>query len=172
VLGSNGSVLSLFRNQIADGGPLTVTDPQVERYFMTIPEATRLVIQAGAMASGGEIFILEMGEPVKIDELARNLIRLNGLRPDVDIKIIYTGLRPGEKLFEELLMDDETTIPTAVSGITVSTGKAVSTREVSEKLIALRECLECSDAEIKACLAKNVPTYSPFQPEQSSGDLK
>jgi FlaA1/EpsC-like NDP-sugar epimerase len=112
VLGSNGSVVPIFRKQIAAGGPVTVTDPEIIRYFMTIPEACQLVLEAGFMGRGGEIYVFDMGKPVKIYDLAVKMISLAGLRPDVDIPIVFTGLRPGEKLYEELLSDGENTIET------------------------------------------------------------
>jgi FlaA1/EpsC-like NDP-sugar epimerase len=112
VLGSNGSVIPRFREQIQKGGPVTVTDPEITRFFMTIPEAVQLVLEAGTMGSGGEIFIFDMGKAVRIVDLAKKMIRLAGLVPDEDIKIVYTGLRPGEKLYEELLNKEEKTLPT------------------------------------------------------------
>ena len=112
VLGSNGSVIPLFRQQIANGGPVTITHPEIIRYFMTIPEACRLVLEAAFMGEGNDVFIFDMGEPVKILDLATKMIRLSGLRPHTDIKIEYSGLRPGEKLYEELLYEKETTTPT------------------------------------------------------------
>ena len=112
VLGSNGSVIPLFRKQIEEGGPITITDPEVIRYFMTIPEACRLVLEAAFMGEGNDIFIFDMGEPVKIVDLAKRMIELSGLRPNTDIEIKYIGLRPGEKLYEELLYNKEASIPT------------------------------------------------------------
>ena len=159
VLGSNGSVIPVFQRQIAAGGPVTVTHPDIERFFMTIPEASRLVIQAGGMARGGEIFILDMGEPVKIVDLARGLIQLQGLTPDVDVKIAFTGLREGEKMYEELLMDEESTLPTDNQSIMVSTGQDIGYDEVAAKLKELEAALEKTDAEAVAILEDAVPTY-------------
>ncbi len=159
VLGSNGSVIPVFKRQIAEGGPVTVTHPDIERYFMTIPEASRLVIQAGGMAKGGEIFILDMGDPVKIVDLARSLIQLSGLTPDVDIKIEFTGLREGEKMYEELLMDEESTLPTDNSSIMVSTGQDISYEEVARKLDELEACIEMTDEQAISVLEDAVPTY-------------
>ncbi|MEF2830645.1 MAG: nucleoside-diphosphate sugar epimerase/dehydratase [Senegalimassilia anaerobia] len=159
VLGSNGSVIPVFQRQIAAGGPVTVTDPDIERFFMTIPEASRLVIQAGGMAHGGEIFILDMGEPVKIVDLAKGLIQLQGLTPDVDIKIEFTGLREGEKMYEELLMDEESTLPTDNQSIMISTGQEISYDQVASKLDELENALSATDGEAIRMLEQAVPTY-------------
>ena len=155
VLGSNGSVIPLFKRQIAAGGPVTVTHPDIERFFMTIPEAARLVVQAGGMAHGGEIFILDMGEPVKIVDLAKNLIRLSG----ANVNIEFTGLRDGEKMYEELLMDEESTIPTDNSSIMVSTGQEISYDEVAAKLDELERSISMTDDEAITILEEAVPTY-------------
>ncbi|MDY3338476.1 nucleoside-diphosphate sugar epimerase/dehydratase [Riemerella anatipestifer] len=132
VLGSNGSVIPHFRKQIEKGGPVTITHPEIVRYFMTIPEACELVLQAGTMGKGGEIFVFDMGEPVKILNLARRMIKLSGLEPDVDIKIVYTGLRPGEKLYEELLSDDTKTLPTHHDKIMISKDSVMLYEEIDE----------------------------------------
>lgn len=159
VLGSNGSVITLFKKQIAEGGPVTVTDKNIIRYFMTIPEAVSLVLQAGAYAKGGEIFVLEMGEPVKIDDMARNLIRLSGYTPDVDIKIQYTGLRPGEKLYEELLMAEEGMKETANKLIHIGKPIEMNEEEFFQQLSELKTACYEDDEHIKEKVAQMVPTY-------------
>lgn len=139
VLGSRGSVIPLFKKQIAEGGPVTVTDPRMVRYFMTIPEAVQLVIQAASMGKGGEIFVLDMGKPVRILDLARDLIRLSGLEPDVDIRIEFTGIRPGEKLYEELLTAEEGTVATKHERIFIARADAVSDEALEELLESMRQ---------------------------------
>ena len=159
VLGSNGSVVPLFERQIACGGPVTVTHPEITRFFMTIPEAVSLVLQAGYYAKGGEIFILDMGEPVRIVDLARSLIQLSGHVPDADIKIEFTGLRPGEKMYEELLMDQESTIPTDDARIMVSAGEDICYEEVAAKLDELTMALDGTDEDCIHAIEDTVPTY-------------
>ena len=138
VLGSNGSVIPIFQRQIAAGGPVTVTHPDMRRYFMTIPEATRLVLQAGTYASSGEIFLLDMGEPVYIRDVARDLIRLSGLEPDKDIRVEFTGIRPGEKLFEELMTPDEDTAATQHDHIMQCSIRRVDYEVVMEAVASVR----------------------------------
>ena len=159
VLGSNGSVIPLFKKQIAEGGPVTVTDKRIIRYFMTIPEAVSLVLQASYYAKGGEIFILEMGDPVKIDDMARNLIRLSGFTPDVDIKIVYTGLRPGEKLYEELLMNEEGMQETDNKLIHIGKPIEMDDEWFRQKLAELDEASKNESDEIKIIVSEVVPTY-------------
>ena len=167
VLGSNGSVIPLFRKQIEKGGPVTVTHPDIIRYFMTIPEAVSLVLQAGTYARGGEIFVLDMGAPVKIDTLARNLIKLSGYEPDVDIQIKYTGLRPGEKLYEEKLMAEEGLMKTDNDLIHIGKPIPFDVKEFLHQLEVLADASYANDAEICHMVEKIVPTYHP-----AGSDLK
>lgn len=159
VLGSNGSVIPLFKKQIAEGGPVTVTHPDIIRYFMTIPEAVSLVLQAGAYAKGGEIFVLDMGEPVKILDLAKNLIKLSGYRVGEDIEIQFTGLRPGEKMYEELLMNEEGLEKTANRMIFIGKAMEFDTEKFEKQLQRLREEVNSEKADIKDLIREIVPTY-------------
>jgi FlaA1/EpsC-like NDP-sugar epimerase len=163
VVGSVGSVIPLFKKQIARGGPITVTHPEVTRYFMTIPEACQLILQAGSMGEGGEIFILDMGTPIRISDMARDLIRLSGFEPDVDIKIEYIGLRPGEKLFEELITEGEGIIPTNHEKILMIKGAECNLDTLNGKIDQLGRLAYDQDAErIKAVLQEIVSDYRPF----------
>lgn len=159
VLGSNGSVIPLFKNQIAEGGPVTVTDPDIIRYFMTIPEAVSLVLQAGAYAKGGEIFVLDMGEPVKIVDLAKNLIKLSGYKVGEDIQIEFTGLRPGEKMYEELLMNEEGLQKTDNKMIFIGKPIDFDSKLFQEQLNNLKQEAERETDHIKELVKEIVPTY-------------
>lgn len=169
VLGSNGSVIPLFKKQIAHGGPVTVTHPDIVRYFMTIPEAVSLVLQAGNYAKGGEIFVLDMGSPVKIDALARNLIQLSGFKPDVDIEIAYTGLRPGEKLYEEKLMSEEGLRRTQNKLIHIGSPIPFDTDVFLKQLERLMTAAYENEADIRDIVAEIVPTYHPAK---KAGELE
>ena len=162
VLGSNGSVVPLFKKQIAEGGPVTVTHRDIIRYFMTIPEAVGLILQAITYAEGGEIFVLDMGEPVKIYDLAVSLIKLSGYEPDIDIPIVFTGLRPGEKLYEELLMKEEGLQKTENKKIFIGEPTQLDEKDILEKLAKLKKLIENEETpieEIKDTIQEVVPTY-------------
>lgn len=159
VLGSNGSVIPLFKRQIAEGGPVTVTDKNIIRYFMTIPEAVSLVLEASVDAHGGEIFVLDMGQPMKIVTLAENLIRLSGYEPGKDIKIVFTGLRPGEKLYEETLMDEEGLKATANNLIHIGKPLEIDEEKFFDRLSELERVMSDDDADIRRNIKQLVPTY-------------
>jgi FlaA1/EpsC-like NDP-sugar epimerase len=159
VLGSTGSVIPKFRQQIAEGGPVTVTHPDITRYFMSIPEAAQLVLQAGAMGQGGEIFVLDMGEPVRIADLARDMIRLSGLS-ESDVRIVFTGLRSGEKLYEELLADDEHTLPTPHPKLRIARARPVAGGWLPRLLDWLNRPAVPSDDDVRAELPQWVPEYT------------
>ena len=171
VLGSNGSVVPLFKKQMAHGGPLTVTHKEITRFFMTIPEAVALVLQAITYAEGGEIFVLDMGEPVKIYDLAKSLIELSGYTLGEDMEIEITGMRPGEKLYEELLMDEENLEETKHEKIFITEPMDLTMDDVEEKLDMFREIINnenTSKEEIKETMKKCVPTYK--EPEEVNGE--
>jgi FlaA1/EpsC-like NDP-sugar epimerase len=161
VLGSNGSVINLFKEQIKQGGPVTVTHPNITRYFMTIPEACQLVLEAGSMGKGGEIFVFDMGKPVIIAELAKKMIRLYGLTPGIDVQITYTGLRPGEKVYEELLNDAENTTHTYHEKIMIAKVRTVNIKKVKANFEELGNLLQTtnSDMELVAKMKEFVPEF-------------
>ena len=169
VLGSAGSVIPLFKRQIANGGPVTLTDKRIIRYFMTIPEASQLVLHSATIAKNGELMVLDMGQPVKIYELAINIIKLSGYEPDKDIKIVETGLRPGEKLYEELLVQSETLTKTSNKKIFIEKDDPLSLKELDSRLDKLEKAMSKKDNEyMKKVLKEVVPTYV----EDSSGGGK
>lgn len=173
VLGSNGSVIPFFKRQIEEGGPVTVTHPEITRYFMTIPEACRLVMDAAAMSSGNEIYVFDMGTPMKIADLAKKMIRLAGFEPNVDIDVKYTGLRPGEKLYEELLSNEENTIPTTHSKISVAKVREYSYRDVITQFNRLEElALEVKVTETVALMKAMVPEFISNNSEYEKLDVK
>jgi FlaA1/EpsC-like NDP-sugar epimerase len=161
VLGSNGSVIPLFKKQLEEGGPILVTHPDIIRYFMTINEAVQLILQAGAFAEGGEIFVLDMGEPVKIDDLAKDFIKLSGFELGKDVNIVYTGLRPGEKLYEELLMSEEGLQKTLHQKIFIGKPLDIESDLLLKKLDEMREITKTEDKEqLDTVIKALVPTYS------------
>ena len=154
------AAIPTIKKVLAEGGPVTVTDKRVTRFFMTIPEAVSLILQAGAYAKGGEVFVLDMGQPVRIDDMARKMIRLSGFEPDVDIKIVYTGLRPGEKLYEELLMKTEELDKTDNDMIFIERDKKLTRAEVDHKLDLVREAINTeSQSAVLDVIRKTVPTF-------------
>jgi FlaA1/EpsC-like NDP-sugar epimerase len=161
VLGSNGSVINRFKEQIEKGGPVTVTHPNITRYFMTIPEACQLVLEAGSMGNGGEIFVFDMGQPVAISDLAKKMIRLYGLIPNIDVNITYSGLRPGEKLYEELLNDQENTTQTYHDKILIAKVREVSLELVKQCTVELEVILTTSNDEMQLVrkMKQLVPEY-------------
>jgi FlaA1/EpsC-like NDP-sugar epimerase len=165
VLGSNGSVVPLFRKQILAGGPVTVTHPEMTRYFMTIPEAAQLVLQAAATGSGGQIFLLDMGEPVRIVDLAKEMITLSGFRPDEDIDIVFTGVRPGEKLFEELRIEGEDIQSTVHSKVMVWKHHTHPWSAVEDSIAEFNELVNCTSRQrVINAIKRLVPEYQPLNP--------
>jgi FlaA1/EpsC-like NDP-sugar epimerase len=160
VLGSNGSVIPLFKKQIEEGGPVTVTHPEVTRYFMTIPEAVQLVMQAGAMAKGGEVFVLDMGEPMKITDLAVNLITLSGYEPGRDIEIKYVGLRPGEKLYEELLLKQNELSATKHNKIFIERPNIIKYEEINNQITHFKKLVDINEIMTIDYLKKLVPIHN------------